>query len=106
VRVVLLHFASMLSFVVLCCALSICVAQDPASSWLCYAVARSPDGSSVSRVSARTTIPLQPPSDPNGEPAWWFGIEPKDNLFLIQPIVPKWLGDGYYVFSEGETLTQ
>jgi hypothetical protein len=23
-----------------------------------------------------------------------------DNLYLIQPILPKWLGDGYYIFNE------
>ncbi len=75
-------------------------AQDPADSWLCYARATSPDGSGVTRVFARTTIPLQPPTDPNGEPAFWFGIEPANNLWLAQPIIPKWLGDGYYVFNE------
>jgi hypothetical protein len=29
-----------------------------------------------------------------------FGIEPEPALNLLQPIVPKWLSDAYYIFVE------
>lgn len=86
--------------IVLLATITCALAQDPASSWLCYALTQSSDGSGATRVSATTQIPSGPPQDPNGEPAWWFGIEPSNNLYLIQPILPKWLGDGYYIFNE------
>ena len=40
------------------------------------------------------------PAASDGGAAFWIGLAPADGSYLLQPIIPKWLGDGWYVFTE------
>ena len=41
------------------------------------------------------------PSKSFGSPAFWFGVQTdQGDGALIQPIMAKWLGDGFYMFQE------
>ena len=68
------------------------VADDPASSWLVYAIAPG-NGTRVTSVNATWVVPSYPTdrNAPNA-PGYWFGIEPRPADMLIQPI----LGEARY----------
>ena len=57
--------------VVFCFFIAFSFCQDPADSWLAYAVAGN--GRMVTEVSAKVTVPENPKH--NGSyPAFWFGV--------------------------------
>lgn len=76
------------------------VAQDPANGWMAYAVGSIPSG--VERI---TTLQMQwkvgadPPRGTGAFFSPWFGMDPSDNLNLIQPVNP-WLGSSWVGYTE------
>jgi hypothetical protein len=78
------------------------LANDPADSWLVYAIAAG-GGSQVLSVNATWAVPAFPTTRGGGNaPGWWFGVEPaQPNAdVLIQPILAY--GDGtpdYTIFT-------
>lgn len=98
--------ASLASMVTVCAAAYLRRAQlgnDPASSWLAYAIAPG-NGARVLQVNATWTVPEYPTTRGGGNaPGWWFGIEPPVNDgkggadLLIQPILAY--GDGTPEFT-------
>lgn len=77
------------------------VGADPSSGWLSYAVYNAPSATDViTRLSATMTVP-DTPQGHLGSPAFWFGTQTtKGDGALIQPIMAKWLGNGFYMFHE------
>jgi hypothetical protein len=74
-------------------------AQDPAGGWMAYAVGSLP--SSVERIT-RLEMTWKVGENPSGSNAFfspWFGMDPEDNLNLIQPVNP-WLGQGWNYYTE------
>jgi hypothetical protein len=74
---------------------------DPSGGWLSYAVYNAPQPTDViTRLSATMVVP-DTPQGHLGSPAFWFGTQTaKGDGALIQPIMAKWLGDGFYMFHE------
>jgi len=77
------------------------VGADPSSGWLSYAVYNAPKPSDViTKLSASMIVP-DAPSGHFGSPAFWFGVQTQHgDGALIQPIMSKWLIDGFYMFQE------
>ena len=67
------------------------LAQDPAGGWMAYAVGEIPTSAKrLTKLSMTWTVGANP--DPSGAfYSPWFGMDPADNLNLIQPVNP-WLG--------------
>lgn len=66
-------------------------AQDPATGWMAYAVGEAP--SKYDRIT-RLEMYWKVSANPKASSAFfspWFGMDPADNLNLIQPVNP-WLG--------------
>jgi len=74
--------------------------QDPASSWLAYALAPG-NGGKVTRVNATWKVMAYPTQMQGGNaPGWWFGIEPEPAMQLIQPILAYgYTGEQYSIFN-------
>lgn len=65
-------------------------ANDPAGSWLSYAVYNAPSSSSrITALNTTWTVPADPSqSFGSNAPGWWFGIQTaKGDGALIQPIL-------------------
>lgn len=80
-------------------AAAIVVAQDPADGWMAYAVGQMP-----SKYKRITHLEMQwvvnhEPSSTDAFYSPWFGMDPSDNLNLIQPVNP-WLGNGWVGYTE------
>jgi len=74
-------------------------AQDPASGWMAYAVGTVP--SSVARIT-KLQMSWNVSSDAARSSAFyspWFGMDPNDNLNLIQPVNP-WSGTAWSMYTE------
>ena len=85
---------SLLPLIALSSVLLLAIADDPASSWLVYAIAPG-NGTRVTQVNATWVVPSYPKdrNAPNA-PGYWFGIEPRPADLLIQPILGNWtVGD-------------
>ena len=78
---------------------SIVHAQDPASGWMAYAVGKIPD--SYERITylemSWKVGAAASPSRAFYSP--WFGMDPNDNLNLIQPVNP-WSGRSWSMYTE------
>ena len=80
-------------------ALATAAAQDPAGGWMAYAVGQVPSG--TDRIT-QLDMTWQVGADPNPTNAFfspWFGMDPADNLNLIQPVNP-WLGENWAMYTE------
>lgn len=79
---------------------SVVRSQDPAEGWMAYAVGSIP--SSYDRIT-RLEMTWKVSSDPERRSGAfyspWFGMDPEDNLNLIQPVNP-WLGDSWAAYTE------
>ena len=78
----------------LCLAASSVRGQDPASGWMAYAVGKMPD--SYDRIT-RLEMTWKVGADAKSSRAFyspWFGMDPDDNLNLIQPVNP-WGGSSW-----------
>jgi len=66
-------------------------AQDPAGGWMAYAVGQVPEGTErITRMEMQWKVGAEPrKSSAFFSP--WFGMDPADNLNLIQPVNP-WTG--------------
>lgn len=72
-------------------AIALVAAQDPASGWLGYAVGSIPNGKErITKLEMTWTVPAQGPRS-IAFYAPWFGMDPSDNLNLVQPVNP-WSG--------------
>lgn len=75
------------------------LAQDPPQGWMAYAVGTVPAGTTrITRLEMKWTISNDPqPSFAFFSP--WFGMDPADNMNLIQPVNPwggsSWTGCAY-----------
>jgi len=76
-----------------------CFAQDPAHGWMAYAVGSVP--SSVERITR-----LEMTWTVGAKAKWsfafyspWFGMDPADNLNLLQPVNP-WGGRSWSMYTE------
>jgi len=80
--------------------LSLVSGQDPADSWLAYAIAPG-GGGKVTRVNATWKVMAYPTIMSGGNaPGWWFGIEPEPAMNLIQPILAYgYTGEEYCIFN-------
>jgi len=74
--------------------------QDSAYSWLAYAIAPG-NGGKITRVNATWKVMSYPTIMQGGNaPGWWFGIEPRPALELIQPILAYgYTGAQYAIFN-------
>jgi len=74
-------------------------AQDPAGGWMAYAVGQVPDGvERITHLEMRWKVSQDPrPSQAFFSP--WFGMDPADNLNLIQPVNP-WGGGQWSMYTE------
>jgi hypothetical protein len=86
----------------LCLGLSLvgsALAQDPAEGWMAYAVGEVP--AEVDRIT-RLEMKWKVSNDPRSSQAFfspWFGMDPLDNLNLIQPVNP-WSGGQWSMYTE------
>jgi hypothetical protein len=74
-------------------------AQDPADGWMAYAVGSIP--AKYDRIT-RLEMTWKVGAEPRSSDAFfspWFGMDPSDNLNLIQPVNP-WLGDSWAMYTE------
>lgn len=73
--------------------------QDPADGWMAYAVGAIPSNyQRITRLEMTWKVGAQPSSsDAFFSP--WFGMDPEDNLNLIQPVNP-WSGDSWSMYTE------
>ena len=74
-------------------------AQDPARGWMAYAVGAVP--STVSRIT-KLEMTWTVGKEPTHSSAFfspWFGMDPADNLNLIQPVNP-WGGSSWSMYTE------
>ena len=75
-------------------------AQDPASGWMAYAVGALPEGK-YQRIT-RLEMTWKVGAAPKASAAFfspWFGMDPDDNLNLIQPVNP-WSGRAWSAYTE------
>jgi len=75
------------------------LAQDPAEGWMAYAVGEVPSG--VERITRMEMSWKVSTGAPNSRAFYspWFGMDPADNLNLIQPVNP-WLGNNWAMYTE------
>eukprot|EP01062_Namystynia_karyoxenos_P017578 TRINITY_DN1647_c0_g1_i6.p1 TRINITY_DN1647_c0_g1~~TRINITY_DN1647_c0_g1_i6.p1 ORF type:complete len:591 (+),score=265.75 TRINITY_DN1647_c0_g1_i6:124-1773(+) len=74
-------------------------AQDPASGWMAYAVGTVPAGTErITRLEMTWTVGQDPPRSFSFFSPW-FGMDPADNLNLVQPVNP-WGGSSWSMYTE------
>ena len=74
-------------------------AQDPAHGWMAYAVGTMPaERERITRLEMTWTIGAEP-SRSRAFFSPWFGMDPDDNLNLVQPVNP-WSGRGWSMYTE------
>jgi len=87
------------AFIVVFAFLGLCFAQDPASGWMAYAVGSVPTGvKRITKMEATWTVGANPPKSRSFFSPW-FGLDPADNLNLIQPVNP-WGGSSWSMYTE------
>jgi hypothetical protein len=81
-------------------AIALVNAQDPADGWMAYAVGEVPsDTDRITKMEMTWKVSENPDSDTDAFFSPWFGMDPEDNLNLIQPVNP-WLGNGWAMYTE------
>lgn len=74
-------------------------AQDPAHGWMAYAVGTMPPSHDrITKLEMTWTVGAKP-SHSRAFFSPWFGMDPGDNLNLVQPVNP-WLGSGWSMYTE------
>lgn len=78
---------------------SLSAAQDPATGWMAYAVGAIP--SQYERITnlEMTWTVGEAPKRSSAFYSPWFGMDPADNLNLVQPVNP-WEGNGWEMYTE------
>lgn len=89
----------MLPILLISSLLFLTLAQDPADGWMAYAVGRLPSTyQRITRLEMTWTVGRNPsPSNSFFSP--WFGMDPADNLNLIQPVNP-WSYNSWSMYTE------
>jgi len=80
-------------------AVAVAAAQDPANGWIAYAVGEVPAGKGRITSLEMTWKVSENPSRGNAFFSPWFGMDPQDNLNLIQPVNP-WGGSSWSMYTE------
>lgn len=76
------------------------LAQDPAHGWMAYAVGAIPDKfDRITRLEMTWTVGEEPRHRGRAFFSPWFGMDPADNLNLVQPVNP-WMGRGWSAYTE------
>jgi hypothetical protein len=79
--------------------LTVCEAQDPATGWMAYAVGVVPEGvTRITKLSMSWKVSANPVKSRSFFSPW-FGMDPADNLNLIQPVNP-WSGSAWSMYTE------
>ena len=86
------------TFVILS-ALVAAAAQDPASGWMAYAVGALPSHYERITTLEMTWTVSASPARSRAFFSPWFGMDPDDNLNLIQPVNP-WSGSAWSMYTE------
>ena len=74
-------------------------AQDPAHGWMAYAVGKMPsEHERITRLEMTWTIGARPRRS-RAFFSPWFGMDPDDNLNLVQPVNP-WGGGEWSMYTE------
>ena len=85
--------------VILAALFAVCAfAQDPPPGWLSYATASCPAGTRITSFSGDWDV-LDSPNPSSAFYSPWIGMDPADNLNLLQPVNP-WLGSGWSFYTE------
>ena len=75
-------------------------AQDPANGWMAYAVGTVPAGTErITKLEMTWKIGADPRRGTGAFFSPWFGMDPLDNLNLIQPVNP-WGGSSWSMYTE------
>ena len=75
------------------------LAQDPAEGWMAYAVGKVPEGTErITKIQMTWKVGATPRRS-NAFFSPWFGMDPADNLNLVQPVNP-WLGTDWVAYTE------
>eukprot|EP01102_Stenamoeba_stenopodia_P001636 TRINITY_DN11478_c0_g1_i1.p1 TRINITY_DN11478_c0_g1~~TRINITY_DN11478_c0_g1_i1.p1 ORF type:complete len:252 (+),score=67.06 TRINITY_DN11478_c0_g1_i1:50-757(+) len=74
-------------------------AKDPATSWLGYAKATSPDDTGIITYVEAKWVVLDEPKVSGAYVTPWFGIESSENMNLIQPVNP-WNQNFWEIYNE------
>jgi hypothetical protein len=88
-----------LCLVIVALIVALAAAQDPAGGWMAYAVGAIP--SQYERIT-RLEMTWKVGAEPKRSRAFfspWFGMDPADNLNLIQPVNP-WSGSAWSMYTE------
>jgi hypothetical protein len=89
----------MLFFATLIASTATAFAQDPAGGWMAYAVGTIPaDATRITRLDMTWTVGAEPKRS-RAFFSPWFGMDPADNLNLIQPVNP-WSGSAWSMYTE------
>lgn len=73
--------------------------QDPAEGWMAYAVGSIPAGKErITKLDMKWKVGAKATSS-NSFYSPWFGMDPADNLNLVQPVNP-WTGNGWEMYTE------
>ena len=76
--------------------------NDPASSWLTYAVYTAPNRGTITLVNTSWVVPSDPStSHGSNAPGWWYGVQTAEgDGALIQPILAYgYQGSHYSIFN-------
>ena len=83
------------------CLCAVAWAADPSEGWLSYAQFAAGPTDTITHLEATMVVPDAPTHKFGGSPAFWFGVQTHDGAgALVQPIMAKWLGDGWFMFQE------
>ena len=77
-------------------------ADDPAGSWLSYAVYKAPNQGKITMLNTTWTVPSDPKTSfGSNAPGWWFGVQTADGAgALIQPILAYgYQGNVFSIFN-------
>jgi len=87
------------SILLLACAFPAVAGQDPAHGWMAYAVGEIPDSAErITRLEMKWKVGAEPRRSRSFYSPW-FGMDPDDNLNLLQPVNP-FTGDGWQMYTE------
>ena len=90
----------MLRTTIISAALSLTAAQDPAGGWMAYAVGTVPaETTRITRMQMTWKVGENPTTSSGAFDSPLFGMDPSDNLNLMQPVNP-WLGRGWAMYTE------
>jgi len=82
--------------------MAVAEAADPAEGWMAYAVGQIPAGvQRITKLEMTWVVSGGTEDPPLGSAFYspWFGMDPADNLNLIQPVNP-WSGSSWSMYTE------